>query len=213
MRYSAFPCSDSFAAVCAMNCCHGRGHRYPESSTYVVKVFEHLLTEHQWKLLSVKKVQPVTSRSYYLLFYRSIIYSYRKLLNRHMEDSNLFLVRSLQLFVALDTLKALCILYTDIKPDSIMFANKQGWPLSATLKASEIQLLSKLDIGFFMLHSRACFIHFYQLCSLGTGCFLVFLYLAVNLFPVNCHYQMACLLPQGTVLNQVETLCRMSADV
>lgn len=160
-----------------------------------------------------KRSSQSQSRSYYLLFYRSIIYSYRKLLNRHMEDSNLFLVRSLQLFVALDTLKALCILYTDIKPDSIMFANKQGWPLSATLKASEIQLLSKLDIGFFMLHSRACFINFYQLCSLGTGCFLVFLYLAVNLFPVNCHYQMACLLPQGTVLNQVETLCRMSADV
>lgn len=42
----------------------------------------------------------------------------------------------------------------------------------------------------------------------GVGCVLTFLYLADNLFPVDCDYQMVGLLPQTNVQNQVETSCR-----
>lgn len=47
----------------------------------------------------------------------------------------------------------------------------------------------------------------------GVGCILAFLYLADNLFPVNCDYQMVGQIPWTNVQNQEETLSRMSADV
>lgn len=44
----------------------------------------------------------------------------------------------------------------------------------------------------------------------GVGCVLAFLYLTVNLFPVNCDYQMVGQLPQTNVYNQIEPLFIMS---
>ena len=46
----------------------------------------------------------------------------------------------------------------------------------------------------------------------GVGCILAFLYLAENLFPVSCDYQMVGQLLQTNVHNQVDTLYRISAD-
>ena len=106
-----------------MKCCHGHGHRYPESRQHVCGDVVNLLTEHHWKLLSVNKVQPVTKQEWIIVKWSQLfivlqidyLFTQKTLtliLNRHMENPNLFLVLSLQLSVALDALKALCILYT-----------------------------------------------------------------------------------------------------
>ncbi|KAG7514290.1 homeodomain-interacting protein kinase 2-like [Solea senegalensis] len=70
-----------------------------------------------------------------------------------------------QLFAALDVLKSLSILHTDIKPDNVMFVNRAP-EVSLGLPFNEA-----IDVW-------------------GVGCILAFLYLAQNLFPVDCTYQM-----------------------
>ena len=51
---------------------------------------------------------------------------------------------SLQLFVALDALKGLGVLHTDIKPDNVMFVNMKDQPLRVKL----------IDFGLAMMVSK-----------------------------------------------------------
>lgn len=59
-----------------------------------------------------------------------------------------FLVLSLQLLVALDALKELSILHTDIKPDNVMIVNMQDQPFRVKLiDFGEAILASKVKPG------------------------------------------------------------------
>ncbi|XP_055022173.1 homeodomain-interacting protein kinase 1-like isoform X2 [Boleophthalmus pectinirostris] len=102
-----------------------------------------------------------------------------------------------QLLVALDALKGLGIVHTDIKPDNIMFVDLQEHSLRVKLidfgearKASRVQLGATLqpcgsrapEVTLGLPYTEAIDVW-------GVGCILAFLYLADNLFPVTCEYQ------------------------
>ncbi|KAK9528794.1 hypothetical protein VZT92_012939 [Zoarces viviparus] len=103
-----------------------------------------------------------------------------------------------QLLVALDALKGLGILHTDIKPDNIMLVNMQDQPFKIKLidfgeaiPASKVQLGMWLQPTGFRAPEVALGLPFTEAIDVwGVGCVLVFLYLANNLFPVKCDYQM-----------------------
>ncbi|XP_055009181.1 homeodomain-interacting protein kinase 2-like [Boleophthalmus pectinirostris] len=102
-----------------------------------------------------------------------------------------------QLLVALDALKGLGIVHTDIKPDNIMFSDLEEHPLKVKLidfgearKVSQVQLGATLqpcgsrapEVTLGLPYTEAIDVW-------GVGCILAFLYLAENLFPVTCEYQ------------------------
>ncbi|KAK9528772.1 hypothetical protein VZT92_012917 [Zoarces viviparus] len=103
-----------------------------------------------------------------------------------------------QLLVALDALKGLCILHTDIKPDNIMLVNMQDQPFKIKLidfgeaiPASKVQLGMWLQPTGFRAPEVALGLPFTEAIDVwGVGCVLACLYLADNLFPVKCDYQM-----------------------
>ncbi|XP_068454311.1 homeodomain-interacting protein kinase 1-like isoform X2 [Clinocottus analis] len=103
-----------------------------------------------------------------------------------------------QLLVALDALKGLGILHTDIKPDNIMFVNMQDQHLKIKLidfgeaiPASKIQPGMALQPTGYRAPEVALGLPFTEAIDVwGVGCILAFLYLADNIFPVNCDYQM-----------------------
>ncbi|XP_031732804.1 homeodomain-interacting protein kinase 1-like [Anarrhichthys ocellatus] len=103
-----------------------------------------------------------------------------------------------QLLVALDALKGLGILHTDIKPDNIMFVNMQDQPFKIKLidfgeaiPTSKVQLGMELQPTGFRAPEVALGLPFTEAIDVwGVGCVLAFLYLADNLFPVKCDYQM-----------------------
>ncbi|GLD45580.1 homeodomain-interacting protein kinase 1-like protein, partial [Lates japonicus] len=123
-----------------------------------------LLQERNWKPLSLNEIRPVTK----------------------------------QLLVALDALKELGILHTDIKPDNIMFVNKQDQPFRVKLidfgeaiPASKVQPgLDLQPVGYRAPEIALGFPFTEAIDVWGVGCTLAFLYLADNLFPVECDYQM-----------------------
>ncbi|XP_044067098.1 homeodomain-interacting protein kinase 2-like isoform X2 [Siniperca chuatsi] len=123
-----------------------------------------LLQERDWKPLSLNEIRPVAK----------------------------------QLLVALDALKGLGILHTDIKPDNIMFVNKQDQPLRVKLidfgeaiPASKVQPGMELQPAGYRAPEVALGLPFTEAIDVwGVGCILAFLYLAENLFPVDCDYQM-----------------------
>ncbi|XP_056241328.1 homeodomain-interacting protein kinase 1-like [Seriola aureovittata] len=122
-----------------------------------------------------------------------------------------------QLLVALDALKGLGILHTDIKPDNIMFVDKKDQPLRVKLidfgeaiPASKVRLGLELQPTGYRAPEISLGFPFTEAIDVwGVGCVLAFLYLAQNLFPVDCDYQMVGHLPQTNVQNQVETSCRI----
>ncbi|KAK9529785.1 hypothetical protein VZT92_013859 [Zoarces viviparus] len=103
-----------------------------------------------------------------------------------------------QLLVALDALKGLGILHTDIKPDNIMCVNMQDQPFKIKLidfgeaiPASKVQLGMWLQPTGFRALEVALGLPFTEAIDVwGVGCVLAFLYLADNLFPAQCEYQM-----------------------
>ncbi|XP_050925346.1 homeodomain-interacting protein kinase 1-like [Lates calcarifer] len=143
-----------------------------------------LLQERNWKPLSLNEIRPITK----------------------------------QLLVALAALKELGVLHTDIKPDNIMFVNKQDQPLRVKLidfgeaiPASKVQPgLDLQPVGYRAPEIALGFPFTEAIDVWGVGCTLAFLYLADNLFPVECDYQMVGQLSQTNAENQMETY---SADV
>ncbi|XP_075906414.1 homeodomain-interacting protein kinase 3-like isoform X2 [Nelusetta ayraudi] len=120
-----------------------------------------------------------------------------------------------QLLVALKTLWNVGVLHTDIKPDNVMLVNSKEQPLRIKL----------IDFGLAILISKAkpgmltqpigyrapeitLGLPFTEAIDVwGVGCTLAFLYLADNLFPVDCDFQMMkCIVqvlgqPQDRLLN------------
>ncbi|KAK9537931.1 hypothetical protein VZT92_005503 [Zoarces viviparus] len=103
-----------------------------------------------------------------------------------------------QLLVALDALKGLGILHTDIKPDNIMFVNIQEQPFKIKLidfgeaiPASKVQLGMGLQPTGFRAPEVALGLPITEAIDVwGVGCVLAFLYLADHLFSTKCDYQM-----------------------
>ncbi|KAK2862470.1 hypothetical protein Q5P01_002003 [Channa striata] len=103
-----------------------------------------------------------------------------------------------QLLVALDALKGLGIVHSDIKPDNIMFVNMQDQPLRVKLldfgeaiPVSNIKLGMELQPTGYRAPEVSLGLPFTEAIDVwGVGCILAFLYLAENLFPVECDYQM-----------------------
>ncbi|XP_049576357.1 homeodomain-interacting protein kinase 2-like [Syngnathus scovelli] len=119
---------------------------------------------------------------------------------RDWEPMSLSEIRSVarQLLVALDALKRLGILHTDIKPDNIMCVNKRDCPLRVklidfglALVVSSVQPGMKIQPKGYRAPEAALGLPFTESVDVwGVGCVLVFLYIADNLFPVHCEYQM-----------------------
>uniref|UniRef100_A0AAV2JYG8 Protein kinase domain-containing protein n=1 Tax=Knipowitschia caucasica TaxID=637954 RepID=A0AAV2JYG8_KNICA len=103
-----------------------------------------------------------------------------------------------QLLVALDALKGAGILHCDIKPDNVMFTNLEEQSLRIKLidfgeamsiceaqPGMDIQALGyrapEISLGLPFTEAVDAW---------GVGCLLAYLYLADNLFPVHCEYQL-----------------------
>ncbi|KAK1899014.1 Homeodomain-interacting protein kinase 1 [Dissostichus eleginoides] len=112
-----------------------------------------------------------------------------------------------QLLVALDALKGLGVLHTDIKPDNVMCVNQLDQPFRVKLidfgeamTSSEVQTGMDLQPAGYRSPEIALGLPFTEAIDVwGVGCILAFLYLAENLFPVDCEYQMVGCLPQTNV--------------
>ncbi|KAM4562892.1 homeodomain-interacting protein kinase 3-like [Odontesthes bonariensis] len=103
-----------------------------------------------------------------------------------------------QLLAALDALKALGILHADIKPDNVMLVDARDQaprvrlidfgravPVSSLRPGQSLQPVGYRapEVVLGLPFSEAADVW-------GLGCVLAFLYLADNLFPVSCYYQM-----------------------
>nr|XP_061797392.1 homeodomain-interacting protein kinase 1-like [Nerophis lumbriciformis] len=103
-----------------------------------------------------------------------------------------------QLLVALVTLKKLGILHTDIKPDNIMIVNRKEQPLKVKLidfgnaiPVSKIkQGLEIQPVGYRAPEITLGLPYNEKIDVWSVGCIMAFLFLAGNLFAVNCEYQM-----------------------
>ncbi|XP_035502184.1 homeodomain-interacting protein kinase 1-like isoform X1 [Scophthalmus maximus] len=102
-----------------------------------------------------------------------------------------------QLLGALDALKGLGVMHTDIKPDNIMLVNRHDQPLrvklidfGAALLASDVQLGMDIQPLGYRAPEVALGLPFTEAVDVwGVGCVLAYLYLTDNLFPVDCEYQ------------------------
>ncbi|XP_077460845.1 homeodomain-interacting protein kinase 2-like [Stigmatopora argus] len=122
------------------------------------------------------------------------------LTGREWEPMRLSEIRSVakQLLVALDALKPLGILHTDIKPDNVMCVNKQVSPLRVklidfglALVVSSVHPGMKIQPKGYRSPEAALGLPFTEAVDVwSVGCILAFLYIADNLFPVDCEYQM-----------------------
>ncbi|XP_061781365.2 homeodomain-interacting protein kinase 2-like [Nerophis lumbriciformis] len=103
-----------------------------------------------------------------------------------------------QLLVALDSLKALGIVHTDIKPDNIMLVNRKDQPLRVKLidfgnaiSASKVKRgLDIQPVGYRAPEITLGLTYSENIDVWSVGCILAFLLLPGNLFGVNCEYQM-----------------------
>ncbi|XP_069393856.1 homeodomain-interacting protein kinase 3-like [Paralichthys olivaceus] len=119
---------------------------------------------------------------------------------REWEPLPLCVIRpvAMQLFVALDFLKGLGVLHTDIKPDNVMFVNMQDQPLKIKLiDFGCAMMVSDVEVGMdvqpygYRAPEISLGLPFTEAVDVwGVGCVLAFLYLAQNLFPIHCEYQM-----------------------
>ncbi|XP_034448376.1 homeodomain-interacting protein kinase 3-like isoform X1 [Hippoglossus hippoglossus] len=135
-----------------------------------------------------------------LVFERLDMSLYDLLLQREWEHHPLHEIRPVakQLLVALDALKGLGVLHTDIKPDNIMFVNMKDQPLRVKLidfgcamMASQVELGMEIQPCGYMAPEISLGLPFSEAVDVwGVGCILAFLYLAQNLFSVDCQYQM-----------------------
>nr|XP_057936555.1 homeodomain-interacting protein kinase 2-like [Doryrhamphus excisus] len=103
-----------------------------------------------------------------------------------------------QLLVALDSLKVIGVVHTDIKPDNIMLVNRQEQPLRVKLidfgnaiLASKIKKgLDIQPVGYRAPEITLGLPYNENIDVWSVGCILAFLLLPGNLFCINCEYQM-----------------------
>ncbi|XP_004075909.1 homeodomain-interacting protein kinase 1 isoform X1 [Oryzias latipes] len=101
-----------------------------------------------------------------------------------------------QLLVALDALKSLGVVHTDIKPDNVMLVNGHeirikliDFGLAAL--ASQVQPGCRVQPIGYRAPEVSLGLPFTEAIDMwGVGCVLVFLYVADNFFSVTCEYQM-----------------------
>ncbi|KAF3704950.1 Homeodomain-interacting protein kinase 1 [Channa argus] len=138
-----------------------------------------------------------------------------KSLYGHLEEQNwkrlcLNKIRPIakQLLVALDALKGLGTLHTDIKPDYIMFVNVQVQPhrvklinFGEAIPPSKIWLGMELQVTGYKAPEVALAPPVTEAMDVwAVGCILAFLYLHENLFSVDCDYPM---MPEYFAANNV----------
>ncbi|XP_028300726.1 homeodomain-interacting protein kinase 2-like [Gouania willdenowi] len=103
-----------------------------------------------------------------------------------------------QLMVALQGLKAVRVMHTDIKPDNIMMVNIDESPFS--VKLIDFGMASPISAAMPGLRHQPIGYRAPEVClglpysgaidMWGVGCTLAFLFLNDNLFPVHCEYLM-----------------------
>ncbi|TKS77719.1 Homeodomain-interacting protein kinase 2 [Collichthys lucidus] len=103
-----------------------------------------------------------------------------------------------QLMVALDALKSIGILHTDLKPDNIMLVNHRDQPFKIKLIDFGLaRRVCEVPIGAMM---QPCIIRAPEVTlglplteavdMWGVGCLMAFLYFGRRLFPVDCPYNL-----------------------
>ncbi|XP_028292881.1 homeodomain-interacting protein kinase 1-like [Gouania willdenowi] len=120
--------------------------------------------------------------------------------NREWEYLSLTEIRSIaeQLLVALDSLKDLGIIHTDIKPDNVMVVSGKIQPLKVKLIDFGLAITtSSMEPGLdiqplgYRAPEVSIGLPFSEAIDVwGLGCLLTFLYIGENLLSVSCDYQM-----------------------
>ncbi|XP_041646135.1 homeodomain-interacting protein kinase 1-like [Cheilinus undulatus] len=103
-----------------------------------------------------------------------------------------------QLLVALDALRGLGIIHSDIKPDNVMVANRKDQNVRAKLidfgvakKTRDVKPGLKIQPRGYRAPEVALGLPFNESIDMwGVGCILAYLYLGDHLFSYNCEYQM-----------------------
>ncbi|XP_028318070.1 homeodomain-interacting protein kinase 3-like [Gouania willdenowi] len=120
--------------------------------------------------------------------------------NREWEPLSVDYCRTIaeQLLVALDALKGLGIIHTDIKPDNVMVVNRNIQELKVKLidfgvamKTSSMEPCLDIQPLGYRAPEVSIGLPFSEAIDVwALGCVLVFLYIGENLFSVSCEYQM-----------------------
>ncbi|KAF0036673.1 hypothetical protein F2P81_011985 [Scophthalmus maximus] len=143
-----------------------------------------LLEQRGWKPMAINEIRPIAKQACSC--------------DQCIMESIIFCSAYLILLLgALDALKGLGVMHTDIKPDNIMLVNRHDQPLrvklidfGAALLASDVQLGMDIQPLGYRAPEVALGLPFTEAVDVwGVGCVLAYLYLTDNLFPVDCEYQ------------------------
>ncbi|XP_028320904.1 homeodomain-interacting protein kinase 3-like [Gouania willdenowi] len=181
------------------------------SKLVAVKILKKKYFQNVEEELSVLKTISSLNADHFNLvtFYEQFEYlGYKCLVFELLDVDLLHLVRSLnvnlirpiakQLMVALQGLKAVKIIHTDIKPDNIMMVNIDESPFS--VKLIDFGVAYPISAAMTGLRLQPAGYRAPEIClglpysgaidMWGVGCTLAFLFLNDNLFPAHCEYLM-----------------------
>ncbi|XP_028307216.1 homeodomain-interacting protein kinase 3-like [Gouania willdenowi] len=186
------------------------------NETVAVKLIKEGFEEDLQHEISILKLISVldADRTNLLKFYEHFVYMdynclafelldvdlYTLMENREWESLSLTEIRSIaeQLLVALDFLKDLGIIHTDIKPDNVMVVSGKIQPLKVKLIDFGLAIrTSSMEPGLdiqplgYRAPEVSIGLPFSEAIDVwGLGCLLTFLYIGENLLSVSCDYQM-----------------------
>ncbi|XP_028300730.1 homeodomain-interacting protein kinase 3-like [Gouania willdenowi] len=186
------------------------------NETVAVKIIKDGFEDHLENEISMLKVISVldTDRTNLLTFYEHFVYMdcnclafelleidlHTLMENREWEPLSVNYIHTIaeQLLVALDALKGLGIIHTDIKPDNVMVVNRNIQELKVKLidygvavKTSSMEPCLEIQPLGYRAPEVSIGLPFSEAIDVwALGCVLVFLYIGENLFSVFCEYQM-----------------------